>query len=83
MLVDLMHKRVFISLPMLYIIHSDLGAQFVLLGVASNNEINNHFWHQKRMLNDNQDCHLELGFNEELSHLIYAGADMVVVPSLI
>ena len=59
-----------------------LGAQFVLLGVGSNQEITNHFWHQKRLLNDNQDCHLEIGFNEELSHLIYAGADMVIVPSL-
>jgi starch synthase len=29
----------------------------------------------------NPDVHLELGFNEELSHLIYAGADMIVVPS--
>lgn len=24
---------------------------------------------------------MELGFNEELSHLIYAGADMIIVPS--
>jgi starch synthase len=32
-------------------------------------------------LNDNPDVHLELGFNEELSHLIYAGADMIIVPS--
>lgn len=58
------------------------GAQFVLLGVASNNEINNHFWHQKHILNENPNCHLELSFNEELSHLIYAGADMVIIPSL-
>ncbi|HMQ51960.1 MAG TPA: starch synthase, partial [Anaerolineae bacterium] len=33
-------------------------------------------------LNENPDCHLEIGFNEELSHLIYAGSDMIVVPSL-
>ena len=32
-------------------------------------------------MNSNPDVHLELGFNEELSHLIYAGADMIVVPS--
>jgi starch synthase len=25
--------------------------------------------------------HLELSFNEELAHLIYAGADVMVVPS--
>ncbi len=33
------------------------------------------------MLNDSPDCHLEIGFDEELSHLIYAGADMMLVPS--
>lgn len=57
------------------------GAQFVLLGSATAPQINQHFWHEKQFLNDNPDCHLELGFNEELSHLIYAGADMIVVPS--
>jgi starch synthase len=57
------------------------GAQFVLLGSATERSINNHFWHEKRFLNDNPDVHLELGFNEELSHLIYAGADIILVPS--
>ncbi|MBE9180371.1 glycogen synthase GlgA [Oculatella sp. LEGE 06141] len=57
------------------------GAQFVLLGSATSPKINDHFWHEKRYLNDNPNCHLELGFNEELSHLIYAGADMIIVPS--
>jgi starch synthase len=57
------------------------GAQFVLLGSATEASINTHFQHEKRFLNDNPDVHLELGFNEELSHLIYAGADMIVVPS--
>ncbi len=28
------------------------------------------------------DCHLEIGFDEGLAHLIYAGADMLVMPSL-
>jgi starch synthase len=56
-------------------------AQFVLLGSATESGINAHFQHEKRVLNDNPDVHLELGFNEELSHLIYAGADMIVVPS--
>ncbi len=56
-------------------------AQFVLLGSATEAGINDHFWHEKNYLNDNPDCHLELGFNEELSHLIYAGVDMIVVPS--
>ncbi|NHC35002.1 glycogen synthase GlgA [Scytonema millei] len=56
-------------------------AQFVLLGSATEPGINAHFRHEKNFLNDNPDCHLELGFNEELSHLIYAGADMILVPS--
>ncbi|MBP5972895.1 glycogen synthase GlgA [Brasilonema sp. CT11] len=57
------------------------GAQFVLLGSATESSINNHFRHEKDFLNNNPDVHLELGFNEELSHLIYAGADMIIVPS--
>jgi starch synthase len=57
------------------------GAQFVLLGAATESTINSWFWHEKAFLNDNPDCHIELGFNEELAHLIYAGSDMIVVPS--
>jgi starch synthase len=57
------------------------GAQFVLLGSSPYQGINNDFWGLKRMLNDSPDCHLEIGFNEDLSHLIYAGADMMLVPS--
>lgn len=59
----------------------DKGAQFVLLGSATEARINAHFQHEKQFLNENPDCHLELSFNEELSHLIYAGADLIIVPS--
>ena len=59
----------------------DRGGQFVLLGSATESSINSWFWHEKQHLNENPDCHIELGFNEELSHLIYAGADMIVIPS--
>ena len=58
------------------------GCQFVLLGTSPDGKIAHHFWELKRRYNDNPDCHLELSFNEELSHLIYAGADMITVPSL-
>ena len=58
------------------------GCQFVLLGSSPDGRIGHHFWTLKQQYNDNPDCHLELGFNEELSHLIYAGADMILVPSL-
>jgi starch synthase len=56
-------------------------AQFVLLGSGSGKAINDHFLGLKARLNDNPDCHLEVGYDEELSHLIYAGADMLVIPS--
>lgn len=57
------------------------GAQFVLLGSSPENGINEYFWQLKNYLNENQDSHIEVGFNQELAHLIYAGADMMVVPS--
>jgi starch synthase len=57
------------------------GAQFVLLGSSPYQNINNDFWGLKHMLNDSPDCHLEIGFDEELAHLIYAGADIILVPS--
>ena len=57
-------------------------AQFVLLGSGSERAIDADFWQLKRELNDNPDCHLEIGFDENLAHLIYAGADFVVMPSL-
>jgi starch synthase len=44
--------------------------------------VNDYFWQLKQQLNDNPDCHLEIGYNEELAHLIYAGADMMIIPSL-
>ena len=57
------------------------GAQFVLLGESPDKTINDHFWGLKKHLNDSPDCHLEIGYSDELAHLIYAGADMMVVPS--
>jgi starch synthase len=44
------------------------GGQFVLLGSSPEAQINNYFWSLKQQLNDNPDCHIEIGFNEELSH---------------
>ncbi len=56
-------------------------AQFVLLGNSPEKGINDHFLGLKQHLNDSPDCHLEIGYNEELARLIYAGADMMIVPS--
>jgi starch synthase len=59
----------------------DQGCQFVLLGSSPHGHINNAFWNLKSRFNDHPDCHLEIGYNEELSHLIYAGSDLILVPS--
>ncbi|MGO9977165.1 MAG: glycogen synthase [Solirubrobacteraceae bacterium] len=58
------------------------GAQFILLGTSPDPVIAAEFWRLKYELNDNPNCHLELTFSVELAHLIYAGADMLVMPSL-
>lgn len=71
--VDLLRHAVFYTLAN--------GGQFVLLGPSVDPVINATFWQLKHELNDNPDCHLELRFDAELSHLIYAGADLLVVPS--
>jgi starch synthase len=57
------------------------GCQFVLLGSSPDDSINRDFWGLKNHLNDNPDCHIELSYNEELAHLVYAGSDIVLVPS--
>jgi starch synthase len=57
------------------------GCQFVLLGTSLQSDINTAFWNLKWRFNDYPDCHLEIGYNEELAHLIYAGADILLVPS--
>lgn len=57
------------------------GAQFVLLGSSPEPAINAYFWHLKNEINENPDCHLEIGFDEDLARLIYAGSDMMLVPS--
>lgn len=58
------------------------GCQFVLLGSSPEEKVSEYFYHLKYYLDRNPDCHLELGFNEDYAHLIYAGADMIVMPSL-
>lgn len=72
--IDLIRHALFYSLAN--------GAQFVLLGPSSEQGIHEHFWQLKHHVNDHPDCHLEIGFSKDLAHLIYAGADMVIVPSL-
>lgn len=70
---ELVRHAVFYSL--------ERGAQFVLLGSSPDQGINDDFRSLKQMLNESPDCHLEISFDEDLAHLIYAGADMMLVPS--
>jgi starch synthase len=58
------------------------GCQVVLLGSAPDPAVNADFWRIKHETDHNPHCHLELGYDEELSHLIYAGADMILIPSV-
>ncbi len=72
--VDLIHHAVSYALAE--------GAQFVLTGSSTSPAIDDRFWQLKQDLNDHPDCHLELAYDPELAHLIYAGSDLVVMPSL-
>lgn len=60
----------------------ELGGQFILLGSAPDENTERHFSNLQRKLFDSPHVHLELTYNEELSHLVYAGSDLFVVPSL-
>lgn len=71
--VELIHRAVFMTLAN--------GGQFVLLGAALDPDIDARFRDLADRLADRNDCRLVFGHDEDLAHLIYAGADMVVVPS--
>jgi starch synthase len=58
------------------------GAQFVLLGVSPDPALQRQFLSLQQQYANHPDCGIELRFDEELSHLIYAGADMMIVPSM-
>lgn len=57
-------------------------AQFVLLGTSVDEEIENRFNDLAHEFKCNPDCHIELAENEQLTHQIFAGSDMVLLPSL-
>lgn len=58
------------------------GGQFVLLGSVLDEASHAQFYQLKRSLAGSRFVHLELTYNEELSHLVFAGADLFLVPSL-
>lgn len=61
---------------------ADRGGQFVLLGSSPIPFINTEFHHLKSKFNDHPHVNLTLQHQEELAHLIFAGCDQFIVPSL-
>eukprot|EP00898_Chlorokybus_atmophyticus_P002462 jgi/Chlat1/3216/Chrsp22S03420 len=62
----------------------DRSGQVVLLGSAPDPRVQNEFVLLARQLSaqNNHNARLYLSYDEPLSHLIYAGSDIVIVPSM-
>lgn len=58
------------------------GGQFVLLGSSPIPHISAEFHALRQQFSEHPHVHLFLQHQEELAHLIYAGSDMFIVPSL-
>ena len=72
--VGLIHHAIFYSLAM--------GAQVVVLGASTDPAIAAHLAQVEQQLDEHPDAHLELQFDQDLAHLVYAGADVLVMPSM-
>ncbi|QIK38151.1 glycogen synthase [Caldichromatium japonicum] len=57
-------------------------AQVVLLGAALDPQIAARFESLRAQYADSPHARLVLGYDEQLAHLIYAGADLILIPSL-
>jgi starch synthase len=60
----------------------EMGGQFILLGSTHIPEIEEEFTALKEKYASHPDVHIELSHHESLAHLIYAGADIIIVPSV-
>lgn len=58
------------------------GGQFVLLGTSPIPSINAEFYDLKHYYADHDNVSMTLHHQEELAHMIYAGSDMFIVPSI-
>lgn len=61
---------------------ADKRGQFVLLGSSPIPEINAEFHALKHTFSDNPHVRLTLQHHEDLAHMIFAGSDLFIVPSL-
>ncbi|HSX04432.1 MAG TPA: glycogen synthase [Rhabdochlamydiaceae bacterium] len=57
-------------------------AQFVLLGSTNIKEIAQDFQNLKNQFASNHNSAIFLDYNEPFSHLLYAAADMIIIPSV-
>ncbi|KAH9305384.1 hypothetical protein KI387_009788, partial [Taxus chinensis] len=60
----------------------ELGGQFILLGTAPDGRVQGEFEHLSDQYKESNDIRLLLTYSEELSHMLYAAADIVLVPSM-
>lgn len=58
------------------------NAQFILLGSSPIPEIQHHFLQLKKAFNTNSNIHFVFEYDDPLSHLIFASADFLVMPSI-
>ena len=58
------------------------GSQFVLLGSSPIPSINAEFHDLKHQFADHPHISLTLHYQEDLAHLIFAGSDIIIVPSI-
>jgi len=61
---------------------AEIGGQFVLLGSCSDPETEKQFTELKRRFERDPHIAIHLGYDEKLSHLLFAASDMFFMPSL-
>ncbi|XP_024542597.1 uncharacterized protein LOC112350504 isoform X1 [Selaginella moellendorffii] len=59
-----------------------MDGQFVLLGTSRDPRVKGEFEHHATKFGDSKKVRLLLTYSEELAHLLYAAADIVLVPSM-
>ncbi|ONI01532.1 hypothetical protein PRUPE_6G144700 [Prunus persica] len=60
----------------------ELGGQMVILGKAPDSRVESEFEGLVNLHNQGQSIRILLMYSEELSHLLYAAADFILVPSM-